>query len=147
MELRIYGCDVCQEACPINKKAECGGIPSFNWESGLGGNPLLLPLINISADDFKSHIVPTTAGWIRRTRFRRNAIVAAGNAGDTEAVPYLFVSLQDSEPVIRGHAAWALGKIGGQNVSSTLEKALYTEEDDDVISEIKSALDRLSSGL
>ena len=144
--LRIYGCDACQEACPMNKKAECGNISAFQWESGLGGNPLLLPLINISADYFKRHIASTTAGWIRRTRFKRNAIVTAGNAGDPEAASELLISLQDPKPVIRGHAAWALEMIGGQNVSASLEKALSIEEDDSVIFEIRTALDRLKSG-
>lgn len=137
---RIYGCDTCQEVCPLNKLVTCGDVEAFRWKSGLGDNPLLLPLINISADDFKKHIVPTTAGWIGRTRFRRNVIIAAGNAGEIEALPSLLTALHDAEPVIRGHAAWALGQTGRRKASASLEKALAVEDDVCVIEEIETAL-------
>lgn len=140
LKTRIYGCDTCQEVCPLNRQAECGDITAFRWESGLGGNAHLLPLININAKDFKTVIAPSTAGWIGRTRFRRNAIIAAGNAGDSEAVPELIAALTDSEPVIRGHAAWALGEIGGQNAFDAFKIALSIETDDIAVDEIESAL-------
>ena len=84
-------------------------------------------------------MTPTTAGWIRRTRFRRNAIIALGNIRDPIAVPVLVEALSDPEPIIRGHAAWALGKIGESRPA--LESALARETDPQAADEIRMALE------
>lgn len=134
---RIYGCDTCQSACPLNREAKVGDIEEFLWKGGLGSSPELIPLLNISAQEFRERIAPTTAGWIRRTRFRRNVAIALGNAGDPSAIPALTEALHDPEPVIRGHAAWALGRLGAQ---IPLESALVYETDTEVLNEIRAAL-------
>ena len=134
---RIYGCDTCQSACPLNKDARPGNIDDFRPYKGLGANPELLPLINISPEEFEARVQPTTAGWIRRTRFRRNVAIALGNIGDPVAVTHLIEALSDPEPVIRGHAAWALGKIGGAR--QALESALARETDPQATDEIRTA--------
>jgi len=108
---RIYGCDTCQTACPLNKDARPGNLEEFRPESGLGESPELIPLLNMTAEEFEARVAPTTAGWIHRTRFRRNVAVALGNTGDQSAVPELVKALSDSERVIRDHAAWALERI------------------------------------
>lgn len=136
---RIYGCDACQSACPLNKDARPGNTDDFRPYKGLGASPELLPLVNISPEEFKARVEPTTAGWIRRTRFRRNVAVALGNIGDPIAVPHLVEALSDPEPVIRGHAAWALGKIGGAR--QDLESALVRETDHQAAEEISMAMD------
>lgn len=143
---RIYGCDTCQEACPLNKGASPGNIEAFRWSAGLGGNPELLPLINISAGEFRKHVGPTTAGWIRRTRIRRNAVIAAGNAGDPAVLGELVASMADPEPIIRGHAAWALGQIGAGQARAALEKALPAEDDPQAAAEIRLALETGQGG-
>ncbi|HEY3297507.1 MAG TPA: tRNA epoxyqueuosine(34) reductase QueG [Armatimonadota bacterium] len=140
MGARIYGCDTCQSACPMNKGAKPGNIEVFHPSRGLGNNPELLPLLNMTAGEFNSRVAPTTAGWIRRTRFRRNVAVALGNIGDPIAVPSLIEALGDPEPLIRAHAAWALGRISTPGAKTALEKALSPETDDAVRSEISSAL-------
>ena len=136
---RIYGCDTCQSACPLNKDARPGNIEEFNPYKGLGANPELLPLVNITPQDFEARVTPTTAGWIRRTRFRRNAIIALGNIRDPIAVPVLVEALSDPEPIIRGHAAWALGRIGESRPA--LESALALETDPQAADEIRMAID------
>ena len=140
MGTRIYGCDTCQSACPLNKDAKPGNIDAFHPSKGLGKNPELLPLLNISPEEFKARVAPTTAGWIRRTRFRRNVAIALGNIGDPVAVPGLVETLSDPEPVIRGHAAWALGKIGAPEAKIALENALFQETDEQAAAEIRDAL-------
>ncbi|MEN6372243.1 MAG: tRNA epoxyqueuosine(34) reductase QueG [Armatimonadota bacterium] len=132
----IYGCDICQESCPKNigideKTAEEQLIPRF---------PALIPLLNISQEEFDQIIGPTAIAWIGRTRFRRNVAVALGNIGDSSAVPALIEALTDPEPVIRAHAAWALGQISGSDACEELKKALESETDERVIEEIESAL-------
>lgn len=136
---RIYGCDTCQEACPLNEDAKPGNVEGLRPSQGLGANPELLPFLNLTPDEFREIIHPTTAGWIRRTRFRRNIAIALGNIGDPRAVPALDEALADPEPVIRGHAAWALGKIGCRR--QILEAALCRETDPLVEAEIRAALD------
>lgn len=141
MGTRIYGCDTCQSACPLNKDAKPGTVEEFRPSQGLGAHPELLPLLNMTPAGFKERVGPTTAGWIRRTRFRRNVAVALGNTRDPAGVPGLVEALSDPEPVIRGHAAWALGRIGIPDARSALESALSEEADEQVIEEIRSTLD------
>ncbi|MHB0913827.1 MAG: tRNA epoxyqueuosine(34) reductase QueG [Armatimonadota bacterium] len=130
---RVYGCDTCQSVCPLNAKARPGNLPEFAGES-----PHPLDLVNISPADFREKIAPTTAGWIRRTRLRRNAAVALGNVGNPRAIPSLTEALSDPEPLVRAHAAWALGCLSAR---SALETALSLETDEAVEAEIRAALE------
>ena len=139
---RIYGCDTCQSACPLNESAKPGNIKDFRPSQGLGKDPELLPLLNISRKEFEARIGPTTAGWIGRATFRRNVAVALGNIGDPAAVPGLVEALSDPEPIIRGHAAWALGRISTSPARLALENALARETDEQVVGEIREALDK-----
>ena len=73
---------------------------------------------------------------------RRNAAVALGNALDRSTVPALRESLEcDPHPVVRGHAAWALGRIGSPAAIDALEKRLNRESEHNVREEISSALE------
>jgi len=78
----------------------------------------------------------------RRRGLLRNVAVALGNWGNPVAVPALTRSLHDHEPLIRGHAAWALGQIESDRARRALEKALATEDDDYTRNEIEAALRR-----
>jgi epoxyqueuosine reductase len=66
--------------------------------------------------------------------------VALGNIGDPQAIPALIKALHDDEPLIRGHAAWALGRIGGEQAIQALREARETEGDAEVRKEIRYAL-------
>jgi epoxyqueuosine reductase len=70
----------------------------------------------------------------------RNVAVALGNLQDLRALPALEAAVHDAEPLIRGHAAWALGRIGGGRAHHILHEALSTERDTDVRDEVISAL-------
>ncbi len=144
MGARIYGCDTCQSACPLNTGAMPGNVEELRPSSSLGSHPELQPLLDIGPSEFKELVGPTTAGWIRRTRFRRNVAVALGNSGDPAAVPGLMRALSDGEPLIRGHAAWALGRIGGRDAAGALEEAGAWEPHSQVSAEIAQALHRIS---
>lgn len=137
---RIYGCDVCQEVCPKNILVSPKAAPV---DTLLSGAPYLIPLLNISEEEFKRIIGPTAIAWIGRTRFRRNVAIVLGNAADSAAVPALAEALYDSEPVIRAHAAWALGQIGGDEAISLLKEALEQETDARVVEELEVAISQI----
>ena len=65
--------------------------------------------------------------------------MALGNNGSVEAVPALICALDDDEPLVRGHAAWALGRIGTPEALTGLRRRLSVEEDGDVKTEIEEA--------
>jgi len=70
----------------------------------------------------------------------RRLAVALGNWGSPEAVPALVVALNDEEPLVRGHAAWALGRIGTEAARQALRGREEAEDDAWVQEEITSAL-------
>ena len=76
----------------------------------------------------------------KRAGFLRNVAVALGNRKKPDAIPVLTTALDDDEPLIRAHAAWALGQIGGEASRTALNQALYREEEEEVRTEIESAL-------
>jgi epoxyqueuosine reductase len=80
-----------------------------------------------------------------RAGFRRNVAVALGNWGDEATVPPLTSGLCDSDPLVRSHSAWALGRVGSASAVAALEKALSAETDHGVIVEIREALAAASS--
>ncbi|MHB1126104.1 MAG: tRNA epoxyqueuosine(34) reductase QueG [Bacillota bacterium] len=125
---RLYGCDFCQEVCPSNMNAKPGGSPDFYPEHD-HAFPLLPPLIDMDEQDFRARWGLTSAAWRGRRNFIRNAVVALGNSGDDRAVPSLIKALGHPSPVIRGHAAWALGQIGGKDAKQALEQASSGESD------------------
>jgi epoxyqueuosine reductase len=75
-----------------------------------------------------------------RTGFLRNVAVALGNWKAAEAVPILVEALSDSEPLVRGHAAWGLGRVGSPEARAALKSHLTTEDDLWVREELELAL-------
>ena len=87
---------------------------------------------------FKARFDGSPIARIRRERLVRNACIAAGNWGSEAAIPALETLLRDPSPLVRGHAAWALGTIG---TSAAILKMYYDHESDaDVRAEIEMAL-------
>ena len=101
--------------------------------------PPLLELLQLDEAGFRQRFRGTPVMRAKRAGLLRNACVAAGNWGDQVAVPALVQALQDDEPLIRGHAAWALGKIGGHQAQEALVRRRAVEEDSYVLDEIKLA--------
>jgi epoxyqueuosine reductase len=83
---------------------------------------------------------------VKRTKRRgylRNVAVALGNAGNPDGLPILKAGIDDPEPLIRGHAAWALGEIGSEAASEILEQARLREQDETVRDEILNAQEKI----
>lgn len=146
MGFRLYGCDTCQEVCPRNKRVAPAGLAAFRPRSWDDVAPDLLDVLAVSNSRFKEAYGLTAAGWRGRTILQRNAVIALGNLMDDHAVdlaiPVLEACLDDPRPVIRGHAAWSLGVIGGARGRRSLEERYRREGDARVRDEIVAALDK-----
>lgn len=133
----IFGCDLCQEVCPWNRKSAAGTEPAFQAREALK-TPELIPLLGMSQEEFSSTFRRSAVKRAKRRGFLRNVCVALGNSGDARAVPALIDALSHEEPLVRGHAAWALGRLGG--AGSALTAAAATESDTWVREELSQAL-------
>ena len=125
----IYGCDICQDVCPFNRFAPMTAEPSFlagGWSTAV---PSLLDLLQLDEEAFKVRFANSPIKRIKRSRFLRNICVAVGNWGDDTAVPALLHLLTDHAPLVRGHAAWALGQIGAEAGLTAVKDALKNELD------------------
>ncbi len=135
----IFGCDICQEVCPWNSKAVPTDEPAFQPRDG-NLTPKLLSLIGMTQQEFSRRFKGSPIKRTKRRGFLRNVLVAIGNWGEPRAVPALKDALTDDEPLVRSHAAWALGKIGGDTAKQILQTRLTIETEQEVITEIQNAL-------
>jgi epoxyqueuosine reductase len=140
----IFGCDLCQEVCPVNRKAEAGNHDHFSPESGIGFSPDLIQLLDITEQEFRDKYRHSPVKRAKWAGLRRNVAVALGNIGDPDAVPALVRALGAQEGLVRGHAAWALGRIGSEDARQALSDRLPSEEDGWVREEIELALEASS---
>ena len=134
----VFGCDICQEVCPVNRKAKSTGDPNFG-RTDLSSVDLV-ELLDMTDDQFRQRFAGTPIMRAKRVGMQRNACVALGNSGDPAAVPALARALRTAPALVRQHAAWALGRIGGDAARLSLTRALANEPDPDVCSEIRQAL-------
>lgn len=137
---RLFGCDICQEVCPWNEHARklTPDRSLRNDRSEIDGRIDLIELLSMDDVAFREAFRHTPMWRPRRRGMLRNAAICAGNAKDVRAAEILSRRLDDSEPLIRGAAAWALGQIGGCH--PVLTKRLEIEVDDSVRVEIEAAL-------
>ena len=136
-----FGCDVCQEVCPYNKtKASKSRWPEFSREAGAGPYLEIEEVLTIRTDEeFEEIFSGTPITRPGRAGLLRNCCVAAGNLKMEKAAAALVGCLnEDPSPLVRGHAAWALGEIGGSEAS--LREAAETEKDPWCREEIELAL-------
>ena len=100
-----------------------------------------LPIyLSLTIEEFRDRFRGTPVLRAKRRGYLRNVAVALGNSGDPNAVPALAAALRDDEPLVRGHAAWGLGQIGGDDARTALASAAQTERDPDVLEEIRLAI-------
>ncbi len=135
----VFGCDVCQEVCPYNRAAVIAQPEAWPADPARAALPLL-DLLALDEERFRARFRGTAIWRAKRRGLVRNACVAAGNWGDPAAVPALIALLADPEPLIRGHAAWALGQIGGREAARALADRAGVEPDERVRAEIAAAL-------
>lgn len=109
----IFGCDVCQDVCPFNRFSSDTAWKELRPEAGAGQRLDLAELLSISTDEeFRVRYHGTPLLRPKRRGLLRNAAVVTANIGCTLAVPTLAARITaDPEPLIRGHALWALGRL------------------------------------
>jgi epoxyqueuosine reductase len=135
----IFGCDICQEVCPYNVKAEASLERAYQPRDGLHA-PKLIPLLSLDRDEFRRRFKGSPILRAKRRGFLRNVAVALGNLKCLEAVPELIRALDNEEPLVRGHAAWALGEIGSASALEPLRRRFEVETDLEVANEIDEAI-------
>ncbi len=136
---RVYGCDICQEVCPWNSFSTDTAEDAFLPRAGVDGASLI-ELMGMTQEEFSRRFKGSPVKRTKRRGLLRNVAIALGNWGSVEAVPALASALSDEEPLVRGHAAWALGRIPDQRAVDALRERLALEGDEWVISEIESSL-------
>ena len=106
----IFGCDICQDVCPWNRKAPVTNAPEFQAREGLV-NPALDWLAEMTAEEFREKF---RGSPVRRTKYsglRRNAAIAIGNSSDARYLPLLPRLSEDEDPVVAESARWAKEKL------------------------------------
>jgi epoxyqueuosine reductase len=106
----LFGCDVCQEVCPWNRKAPAGTEPAFAARADLEAVDLV-ELLGLSEEAFRRRFRGTALMRSKRRGLLRNAAIVLGNRGDPTALPALRRALDDPEPLVREAARWAVERI------------------------------------
>jgi epoxyqueuosine reductase len=136
----VFGCDVCQEVCPWN----------VQFSRGLAAGELAprpentaadpRDLLELSEEAFRERFRGSAVRRAKRRGLVRNAAVALGNRAHPDDVPALVRALGDPEPLVRGHAAWALGRIATPEAREALVERQAAERDPWALAELRSAL-------
>jgi len=137
---RLYGCDTCQMVCPRNKGIDFHIHPEFEPEPEVA-KPKLKPMLRMSNREFREKFGHVAGFWRGKNPLQRNAMIGLAHFRDETAVDDLIhVLKKDVRPVIRGTAAWALGKIGTEKAYQAIEEALEMETDERVRVEMEKGL-------
>ena len=127
---------MCQDVCPYNRFAQPTAERGFYGDERLEiedrAAPSLLDILAMDEAAFAARFADSPIKRIKRRRLLRNAAVAAGNWGSMASVPALINLLDDAEPILRGHAAWALGQIGDEGGKTAVSHHLPSEKDEAV---------------
>lgn len=107
---QVFGCDICQDVCPWNRKAPATDEAEFQPREGLV-NPALASLAEISEEEFREAFRGSPVKRIKRNGLRRNALIAIGNSGDVALLPIVGRTTQDPDPVVSDAAQWAKTRL------------------------------------
>jgi len=135
----LFGCDLCQDVCPWNRKSPRSSDPVFQPQADLApADPI--SILRMTEAEFGVRFRDSALsrpGW---SGLRRNAAIVLGNRGDAAAAPALIESLDDADPVVRGAVVWALGRLRTESVIVALRARRAIEDNPDVIVELDRAL-------
>src|SRR2546430_3873257 len=138
----IFGCDLCQEICPVNARPATPDRQALEaFGPMIEARPRLEELLALAEDGFRARFRNSAVWRTRRSGLLRNVCIALGNIADRDSVRALAIALNEAEPLVRGHAAWALGRVGGAAARAQLELAITRETDAWVRDECAQALE------
>lgn len=135
----LFGCDLCQDVCPWNRKAPATSEPDLlpiRERSPADA----LRLLQTPDADLQPQVRGTPLSRPGLAGLKRNAALVLGNSGDARAVPVLRDGLSHPDPVVRGACVWALKQLQAEGLQTLLQSVLEMETDPDVLAEIREAL-------
>ncbi|MCC6383309.1 MAG: tRNA epoxyqueuosine(34) reductase QueG [Dehalococcoidia bacterium] len=141
----IFGCDACLDACPVGARSR-RAHPDFVPATVEDARPALAPLLSLDAEAFADRFRGRAIMRAGRDGFLRNVCVALGNVGVAADLPALLAALDDPAPLVRGHAAWALGALGRRlgldptPLQQALNHSLAREADPSARDELQAAV-------
>jgi len=106
----IFGCDICQDVCPWNRKAPVTTAPEFSPREGLV-NPALIWLAEMSAEQFRGTFRGSPILRAKRSGLRRNALIAIGNSGNRDFLPLAETLSRDEDESVAEAAQWAVSRL------------------------------------
>jgi epoxyqueuosine reductase len=120
----IYGCDICQDVCPWNHRfSREAKVAEFEPRAALSSNDartIAREILSMDDAEFRSAFRKSAMKRAKLRGLKRNAAVALGNIGDVLDVDVLSRAVDDAEPLIREHAAWALDSIRARTADQLL---------------------------
>ena len=134
----VFGCDICQDVCPVNVKAFYTREQAFRKKRFT--TLQLVEMLDMTEDEFRQRFSNSPLKRAKLAGLKRNACVALGNSRDPSAIPALTRALNEESSLVRRHAAWALGSLGGADARTALHSALSSESNEPTQREIKDAI-------
>jgi len=107
---QIFGCDICQDVCPWNRKAPTTEKPEFQPREKLV-NPALAWLAELSVEEFREEFRGSPIKRAKHSGFRRNVLIAIGNSEDRTLLPVVERASEDADPVVAEAARWAKQRL------------------------------------
>ncbi|MEE2776062.1 MAG: tRNA epoxyqueuosine(34) reductase QueG [Acidobacteriota bacterium] len=138
----VFGCDICQEACPVNIDGATATDPALALPADRSG----LGLDDVTVMSREEYVERFRASPMKRAKLDglgRNAAVALANRGRQEDVGHLREALHHGEAMVKRHAAWGLGAVGGKDAEAALLEGLERDPDAGHRDEMASALSQL----
>jgi epoxyqueuosine reductase len=139
----VFGCDLCQDVCPVNRKIEKTRDSAFVRSDTHIRSIDLIDMLKMTPEQYQMKFKGSPIKRAKLNGLKRNACIALGNIGNSKAVSHLERVLIHSDSIVQIHAAWALGQIGGKPAEEVLTKASLYSKDKLVVNEIIDALDTI----
>ena len=142
---RVFGCDDCLAVCPWNKFATKAREARFEAREETD-DPPLAELIAMDDTAFHARFRGTPVKRTGRDRIVRNALIAAGNSGDTRLIETVAARLDDGSAIVRAMAVWALVQLDAARFAAEQRVRAARESDPDVVAEWRAAASEAMAG-